>query len=72
MAQEILRLRSAMAEPWAVVEPLGAKYVGDGRAAMIWPAHLAARGDIYLYRLAHEALDLTEVLSVTPRRAGKK
>lgn len=72
MAQEILQLRSAMAAPWAVVEPLGAKYVVDGRAAMIWPARLAARGDIYLYRLAHEVPDLTEVLSVTPRRAGKE
>ncbi|ORM61539.1 hypothetical protein HA45_20575 [Pantoea rodasii] len=72
MAQEILRLRSAMAVPWAVVEPLGAKYVVDGRAAMIWPARLAARGDIYLYRLPHEVPDLTEVMSVMAPQGRKK
>lgn len=41
MAQEILQLRRT----------LGALYVEDGNAAMIWPASLAEHGDVCLYRL---------------------
>lgn len=55
MAQEILRYRQALAEPWAIVEPLGVKYVEDGNAAIIWPARYRERHDISLYRL-----DITE------------
>lgn len=51
MAQEILHLRRTLGSPWAVVQPLGELYVEDGNAAMIWPASLAERGDICLYRL---------------------
>ena len=51
MAQEILQLRRTLGAPWAVVQPLGEIYVEDGNAAMIWPASLAERGDVCLYRL---------------------
>ena len=51
MARELLRYRSALARPWAVVEELGVKYVEDGKAAMVWPARYGARGDTLLYRL---------------------
>ncbi len=51
MAQEILQLRRTLGAPWAVVQPLGELYVEDGNAAMIWPASLAERGDVCLYRL---------------------
>ncbi|PJZ04126.1 hypothetical protein PRCB_17780 [Pantoea rodasii] len=62
MALEILRLRRALGAPWAIVEPLGEKYVGDGNAAMIWPAHLAGHGDVYLYRV--EEASFTALLNV--------
>lgn len=48
MAQEILQLRRTLGAPWAVVQPLGALYVEDGNAAMIWPASLAEHGDVCL------------------------
>jgi len=51
MAQEILQLRRTLGTPWAIVQPLGERYVEDGNAAMIWPASLAERGDICLYRI---------------------
>ncbi|MDI6636485.1 hypothetical protein [Pantoea dispersa] len=51
MAQEILQLRRTLGAPWAVVQPLGALYVEDGNAAMIWPTSLAEHGDVCLYRL---------------------
>ncbi|WP_205298419.1 hypothetical protein [Candidatus Pantoea formicae] len=51
MAQELLQLRRTLGAPWAVVQPLGELYVEDGNAAMIWPASLAERGDVCLYRL---------------------
>ncbi|WP_052059406.1 hypothetical protein [Pantoea rwandensis] len=51
MALEILQLRRMLGAPWAVVQPLGELYVEDGNAAMIWPASLAERGDVCLYRL---------------------
>lgn len=51
MAQELLQLRRTLGMPWAVVQPLGEIYVEYGNAAMIWPASLAERGDVCLYRL---------------------
>ncbi|MCE0491047.1 hypothetical protein LU196_13450 [Pantoea sp. Mb-10] len=51
MAQEILRYRRALAEPLAVIEPLGMKYVEDGNGAMVWPARYRDHKDIFLYRL---------------------
>ncbi|MFY0402684.1 hypothetical protein ACOMDP_08635 [Pantoea dispersa] len=59
MARELLRYRSALAQPWAVVEGLGVKYVEDGNGAMIWPARYCERGDTLLYRLDQTASEVS-------------
>jgi len=51
MAREILRYRRALAEPYAIIEPLGMQYLGDGNGAMVFPPRSRERNDINLYRL---------------------
>ena len=68
MAQEILQLRRTLGAPWAVVQPLGELYVEDGNAAMIWPASLAERGDVCLYRLEKPS----PVAETAPQRGRRK
>ena len=51
MARELLRLRQALGEPYAIIEPLGMHYIADGNAAMIWPAQFRQHQDVCLYRL---------------------
>lgn len=50
MAHELLRLRQALAEPYAIIEPMGINYIADGNAAMVWPARYRQHQDVYLYR----------------------
>jgi len=57
MAREILRYRAALAEPFAIIEPIGMHYISDGNGAMIYPARYRERNDIYLYRLNEEKTD---------------
>ncbi|MCA1179356.1 MULTISPECIES: hypothetical protein [unclassified Pantoea] len=56
MAREILDYRRALSKPWAIIEPLGSKYVEDGKGAMVWAARYSGRHDIPLYRLDDDAL----------------
>lgn len=51
MAREILYYRRALSKPWAIIEPLGSKYIEDGKGAMVWAARYSGRHDIPLYRL---------------------
>jgi hypothetical protein len=68
MAQEILNYRRALSKPWAIIEPLGSKYVEDGKGAMVWAARYSGRHDIPLYRLDTDALPGAQISSKT---AGK-
>lgn len=70
MAQEILHLRRTLGSPWAVVQPLGELYVEDGNAAMIWPASLAERGDVWLYRLEKPS-PVAEAAPPTAKQRGR-
>jgi len=56
MAREILDYRRALSKPWAIIEPLGSKYVEDGNGAMVWAARYGSRQDIPLYRLDTDKL----------------
>jgi len=51
MAREILRYRCALAEPYAIIEPLGMQYISDGAGAMVFPPRYRERNDVCLYRL---------------------
>ncbi|WP_058962405.1 hypothetical protein [Type-E symbiont of Plautia stali] len=65
MAREILDYRRALSKPWAIIEPLGSKYVEDGKGAMVWAARYSGHHDIPLYRLDADALP-ADVKSAKP------
>lgn len=70
MAQELLQLRRTLGMPWAVVQPLGELYVEDRNAAMTWPASLAERGDVCLFRLEKPS-PVAEAAPPTAKQRGR-